>query len=114
MGDEKKDNDDNNDNIFNCTQCLKQYCLNCDIEYHFGISCKQYNSSNNDANDDSLKLFLNAYNEDKMTQNCPNCGIITDKLPNTCNHATCVYCNAHFCWKCGWMDSSNNKNGNLV
>jgi len=104
--------DTGDEHIFNCTQCMKQYCLKCDVPYHFGLSCDAYELSK-DA-DKSLSAFLSQYNADAKTQKCPSCGTITDKLPNTCNHATCVYCKAHFCWKCLWMDQTNNKQGALV
>eukprot|EP01084_Bolivina_argentea_P298678 514741_1 len=110
----KEDDNDNymDDNIFNCTECMRQYCLNCNVDYHFGLTCETYKLSKD--SDKSLGVFLNKYKSDSSTKQCPNCNTITDKLKNTCNHATCVYCHAHFCWKCLWMDSNDNKNGNLV
>ena len=109
--DENKDDDDD-DNLFNCTQCMRQYCLKCDVNYHFGLSCSAYQLSK-DA-DKSLEEFMKKYKAGADSQKCPNCNTITDKLKHTCNHATCVYCQAHFCWKCLWMDSKNNKDGSLV
>jgi len=110
---EQKDEEDiDDDAIFSCAQCMKQYCLNCDAAYHFGLSCASFRLSKNA--DQSLSEFLSKYNADAKTKNCPNCNTITDKLPNTCNHATCVYCKVHFCWKCMWMDGKDNKNGSLV
>ena len=106
------DNDKDDDNIFNCGECMKQYCLSCDVSYHFGLNCETYKLSKD--SDKSLSVFLDKYKSDSSTQKCPSCGTITDKLKHTCNHATCVYCKAHFCWKCLWMDKKNNKDGNLV
>jgi len=109
--DENKEND-GDDNLFNCTQCMRQYCLNCQVNYHFGLSCEAYKLSK-DA-DKSLEEFMKKYKAGADSQKCPSCNTITDKLKNTCNHATCVYCHAHFCWKCLWIDKKDNKNGSLV
>ena len=98
--------------IFSCTECMRQYCLACEVDYHFGMSCAGYRLSK-DA-DQSLQKFLEQYKSDSATQKCPSCGMITDKLKHTCNHATCVYCKAHFCWKCLWMHPDDNKDGGKV
>jgi len=110
-GDDEK-REDGDDHIFNCSECLRVHCLECDVEYHFGLNCDEFKLSKNA--DQSLAAFLEQYRSDSATQKCPNCGTVTDKLKNTCNHATCVYCHAHFCWKCLWMDSQNNTEGQRV
>eukprot|EP00483_Globobulimina_turgida_P000247 UN00247 len=65
--DEKKDKD--KDKMFNCTECLRQYCVTCGVDYHFGMSCKEYSVSAN--SDESLKVFLESYESLKSTQKCP-------------------------------------------
>ena len=107
VADEKSEEKDNL--ILDCQECLYQYCLSCQVKYHFGLTCQQYIEAGKAGTDESFAEFLKNYRNDKDvgSQTCPNCHLLTDKFKNTCNHAECVYCQIHFCWKCRWVDPQN-------
>jgi len=78
---------------YDCKECLRSYCILCQLTYHDGLTCEQYKS---------VAVFDRQFEEWKKTSDsrpCPNC--LTPILKNSgCNHMTCALCRAHFCWLC--------------
>jgi len=106
---------DETEGIFHCSSCMRHYCVICGVakqkqqdsslavpvDYHFGIVCDRYQKSQ--QADSDFEKFMEEYKGDKMNKKCPKCKQWTDKFPQTCNHATCVYCGCHFCWACSFI-----------
>ena len=87
---------------FLCPMCNKNYCLNCKVEWHNGMTCQEYKDSR-DVNklDDKFYQFVKGA-KFKM---CPRCKYWVEKNQG-CNHMKCR-CGADFCYKCGkLMDMS--------
>lgn len=81
---------------FRCGLCQKHYCLECRVEYHTGMTCKEYRISNKfDAND---KKFL-AFVRGRMFKQCPKCKFWVEKTEG-CAHMVCR-CSNEFCYVCG-------------
>ena len=90
------------ENNFLCPMCNKNYCLNCKVEWHKGMTCQEYKDSR-DVNklDDKFYQFVKGA-KFKM---CPKCKYWVEKNQG-CNHMRCR-CGADFCYKCGkLMDMS--------
>lgn len=81
---------------FSCQVCTKHYCLACRVEYHKGMTCKEYQINNRIDNNDIL--FLDLVKGKKFKQ-CPKCKFWVEKNQG-CDHMTCR-CGNQFCYKCG-------------
>lgn len=77
-----------------CYQCQATICTTCHIDYHFGLTCKMYESSKN-SDKDLEKFMQEDYNNRRK---CPNCKNIIIK-DGGCQHVACS-CGIHICWNC--------------
>jgi len=104
-----------------CDVCYETYCLKCldpitktPVLYHDKLTCEEFQKKLGEKKNDFLfRDYIEEYKKTVITQNCPGCSLVTDKLPHTCNHATCIYCHLHFCWKCGYH-ANNYRDGNEI
>lgn len=87
---------DSNVPEFFCQLCKKHYCLRCRVEYHKGMTCKEYQISNDLGEND--KLFQNLVQGAKFKQ-CPSCKFWVERISG-CQHMTCR-CGYEFCYICG-------------
>lgn len=81
---------------FECLECHKEYCLNCRVEWHKDMSCKEYKISSTTSEDD--EKFISFVKGKKFKQ-CPKCKFWVEKNEG-CDHMTCK-CKFEFCYKCG-------------
>jgi len=86
----------NSNNIRNCPNCLKTFCLLCSNELRDNIhnqECKMVILKNLDINNRNWII--------KNTNNCPKCNQIYEKSDG-CNHMICKKCvpEIHFCYIC--------------
>ena len=81
---------------FLCPLCTKNYCLNCRVEFHKGMSCAEYKISK--QFDEKDKLFIEFVKGNKFKQ-CPKCRFWVAK-DSGCDWMKCR-CGTEFCWKCG-------------
>ena len=81
---------------FQCPVCTVERCVHCNVGWHDGQTCEQYQEwqTNNEAGDELL-AGLQAAGEFKA---CYQCGAGVQKSEG-CNHMTCT-CGAHFCYLC--------------
>lgn len=55
---------------FQCLECKKEYCLNCRVDWHKDMSCKEFKISNtHSADDDAFMKFVKG----KKFKQCPRC-----------------------------------------
>ena len=85
------------DTDFQCPLCEKRHCLKCNVEYHEGATCSEYQkwSLLNGQSDD---LFGTLVEKKKMKQ-CARCRNWVEKADG-CPHITCR-CGFEFCYRCG-------------
>ena len=82
--------------LLHCPKCMKSYCLNCRVEEHKGMSCKEYQiNSKVDHNDVMFYDFVKGHKFKKCTQ----CQFWVEKNEG-CDHMTCR-CGYQFCYICG-------------
>eukprot|EP00439_Symbiodinium_sp_Y106_P000575 s6639_g1.t1 len=76
-----------------CSQCGLTFCF-VHSNAHPGQSCRQYEFSQR------LHTLRGTLAVARVARTCPGCGarIVKD---GGCNHMTCAYCRANFCWLCG-------------
>lgn len=94
-----------NSSKYTCDQCVKDYCIPCQTEYHDGISCEEHQ-----------KLLNKKRDEDLLTENlgllpirkCPKCRVLIEKIAG-CNAMKCTQCTVAFCWLCDMMDPNDGK-----
>ena len=67
--------------------------MRCGLEYHSGKNCKS-------ELDTAMKEYFQGLDAGSVT-NCPQCGLIVEKVAGGCNHITCSKCSFQFCWICG-------------
>lgn len=84
-----------------CNACLTLFCAHCDIEYHLGESCAQY-QERIEAEEREILRYLEATG----AKRCPGCRTIVHKLSG-CNNMDCGACLAHFCWVCLWIGETH-------
>ena len=100
-----------------CPECEKPFCSKCNVEWHEGMSCKEYkeylkNKNNINENIDKNNQYIQNY-----CKKCPTCKAPVEKTQSTeqeqyekdtklaggtqdCNHMTCANCKVDFCWTC--------------
>src|SRR2546426_237325 len=59
-----------------------------------------------------FRQFVEEYKKYTISKECPRCKKITDKFVGS-THVVCIYCQLHFCWKCGYHEN-NNGDGNSI
>jgi len=83
-------------NQLQCPVCKKHYCLNCRVEWHKGMTCKEFEVSNKrDENDVKFEKFIKG----QKYKQCPKCGFWVSRTEG-CNAMICR-CGTHFCYNCG-------------
>ncbi|KAJ7500500.1 hypothetical protein B0H11DRAFT_1855963 [Mycena galericulata] len=92
---------------FECPSCLIQICAACNVEFHEGMSCDEYQ--------DNLSGGLAAlakWREKNGVKQCPNCHADIEKNGG-CNHMTCALCKTHICWICMKTFSDKDNDGGI-
>jgi hypothetical protein len=98
-----------------CADCQRYTCLGCNLVYHDGQTCEEYQAWLADAPkraqaDKAEKARLKELERaekksakylDKKAKICPNkdCGAVIQKTEG-CDHMTCRLCRHQFCWVC--------------
>jgi len=81
--------------LLTCGSCSTQFCFDCSDYWHAGKTCeenkKEKKKSKSDIKSEKKKM--------RSGKPCIGCGAIVDKFGG-CNHITCVYCKAEWCWIC--------------
>jgi len=77
-------------------KCDKRFCVDCEVEWHKGLTCNQYKGAEVDTATQSL------LNQGKR---CPGCGQgIIHYFSHQCHHIRpgggCPTCHHHFCYVC--------------
>eukprot|EP01084_Bolivina_argentea_P083599 151366_1 len=93
----------------NCPVCKKNWCTECQVEWHSGITCGDYKKQEMDK---EIKEY-NKWKESKsdVIKACPSCHNDVEKNGG-CNHMRCV-CGSHWCWVCGVAIDGNNVEGHF-
>ncbi|CAF1394380.1 unnamed protein product [Rotaria sordida] len=85
---------------YTCDQCVKEYCVPCQVEYHVGLTCEE-----------QKKLLSKLRDEELIIENlgilpikqCPGCKALIEKYAG-CNAVRCTRCTIAFCWLCNATD----------
>ena len=112
--------------FFLCSSCEMKTCVNCQVLWHTGLTCKQYKDSSPTA---MTEAFLNERSEN--IKPCPRCSRLIEKDPATCNVARCCregdekcttilncthggLCGTRFCWLClGLIENDGARHHNV-
>ncbi|KAJ6248865.1 rbr-type e3 ubiquitin transferase [Anaeramoeba flamelloides] len=105
---------------FSCNYCGRVSCLKCETEYHWGMTCEEYQEKLEQEKIERVQLDEknqqnNQASEDWITQNtkkCVGCNAVIVKNKG-CNHMTCTQCKSHFCFECGEIISNNDTKTNV-
>ena len=82
-----------------CSGCGTKFCyMHNDAHPH--STCQEYTKSTEKVDMRSLATVKT------ISQTCPKCKAPTQKISG-CNHMTCQYCEADWCWLCGKEFNSN-------
>src|SRR5262249_8266008 len=77
-----------------CPGCAQQVCTSCHVDFHYGMTCRQYKARNGDP-DASWREYIDTYG----LKYCPKCESPMEKNGG-CNSLYCFNCKTVFCWKC--------------
>ncbi|CAF4504213.1 unnamed protein product [Rotaria socialis] len=92
-----------NSSTYFCDQCMKVYCIGCQVEYHANMTCKEYQAVKQKEQD---AVLLN-YNLGNLPyKHCPKCHTLIEKYAG-CNAMKCTQCNLAFCWVCALTDEDD-------
>ena len=84
------------------TSCRKRFCSSCQVEWHVGMTCVDYQRQRADAQYTSDLIHGSA-------KNCPNCqSPVTHYHGHACHHIRgCPGCGTHFCYRCLSTEEQN-------
>ncbi|GAA6010505.1 hypothetical protein JCM10207_001337 [Rhodosporidiobolus poonsookiae] len=94
-----------------CPACHKMLCVRCEVIWHEGYTCEQYQALPPDTRDrDDLSLLDLA--REKRWSRCPKCKVMIEHVQG-CAHMTCTLCGAEHCYLCGskWKKTPFNRYG---
>jgi len=77
-----------------CPACSNKFCTNCNVVWHTGITCAQFNQLQQQQDAEILNFA-----QTQKWMPCPQCKEYVDK-ESGCNHMTCR-CATNFCYLCG-------------
>ncbi|KAF4355294.1 hypothetical protein F8388_026564 [Cannabis sativa] len=87
-----------------CPICHRLFCARCNVVWHSGIECEDYQRLNEDerGNED---LMVREMANQKNWKRCPRCKFYVERIDG-CLHITCR-CNYQFCYGCGsqWTET---------
>lgn len=89
--------------ILRCPSCVVKICSSCNVEYHDGVTCAEYEEEL-----DRELAAMESWKKELDVHSCPNCQANLQKQAG-CNHVLCIQCNQHICWVCkeGFADSGS-------
>ncbi|KAI9092232.1 hypothetical protein K1719_027732 [Acacia pycnantha] len=79
-----------------CPVCHRVFCLRCNVPWHTGVDCKNYQKLNKRQSEDRLVRKLA---REKRWRRCPKCKFYVQKMSG-CMHIT-RRCKYEFCYVCG-------------
>lgn len=84
--------------IFECQACGHTHCIVCEVPWHGGEDCEEYQARKRAEHPDNEKSEAKVR---QTTKQCPNpkCGVRIEKNQG-CDHMTCNWCQHEFCWLC--------------
>lgn len=83
-------------NIFSCQKFNARHCLLCDVRFHNGQTCREYQEAQRRAAEEEENAPRRRAEEEtasaeavkKMSRPCPKCGVNIDMYTG-CDHVTC-------------------------
>ena len=76
-----------------CPECLMHTCTHCNVIYHAGMSCREYEEKV--VNESGFQRWM----EEQGAKKCPKCNAAVQKDAG-CNNVRCFSCKCDFCWVC--------------
>ena len=108
----------NHPSFVECIHCLFTFCRRCEETWHPQIKCPKGELTQSVLEGETKKRTMTKHEMAKIIQeietihaiekcskSCPSCHVRIEKNGG-CNHMTCRQCRIHFCWQCGWFNSS--------
>ncbi|KEQ63312.1 uncharacterized protein M437DRAFT_11045, partial [Aureobasidium melanogenum CBS 110374] len=82
--------------IFCCKVCNHKHCMACEIPWHEGETCDQYQARHDEEiiQTEQAEALIAA-----VTMPCPKCKVRIEK-DGGCDHMTCAQCQYEFCYQC--------------
>lgn len=92
-------------NIFACAICATNYCIDCKVKFHEGMSCSEWKLKQVNTNHQAA---IEKLVSDLKMKKCNKCEQVILRTQG-CNHMTCV-CKYEFCYICGkeWHNCEHN------
>lgn len=76
--------------LSNCQYCERDFCVQCNVPWHLGMDCKEFQSLNeNEREAEDIMLMQLAKN--CRWYRCPNCRFYIEKFAG-CSYVKCRYC----------------------
>ena len=98
-------------NFATCPDCHGNLCMACNVAYHVGMTCAQFQSLPiEDRCREDIDLYEIAHKQN--WRRCPQCSAFVEKKDG-CNHIRCR-CDADFCYTCGKKYRNRNAIGGNV
>jgi len=81
---------------FDCPDCEKNYCVECKVEWHHNMSCKQFQEQKKGQTDEAFEQYAG----NMKYMRCPKCKVYVERIEG-CNAMSCTRCRTQFCYECG-------------
>eukprot|EP01041_Mallomonas_annulata_P000882 gene882-1708_t len=84
--------------------CRAKFCSSCQVEWHGGLSCSEYQGRKSSLEDSKALMSASA-------KECPNCHTaVTHYHGHACHHIRgCPGCGIHFCYRCLRAEEENER-----
>ncbi|CAF0966076.1 unnamed protein product [Rotaria sp. Silwood1] len=80
-------------NIVTCFNCHQKTCFTHKIQWHEGLTCKEFDMSMDPIYESSRRWIV------ENSKKCPHCPYQIEKNDG-CDHMICIKCRHEFCWSC--------------
>lgn len=81
-----------------CPNCRRLFCAQCQVPWHSGINCVEFQKLNKDEREREDILLMKVAQKEKWKR-CPNCRYYVEKKDG-CMYMKCR-CGTAFCYRCG-------------
>lgn len=88
-----------------CPTCRRLFCAQCQVPWHSGINCIEFQKLNKDEREREDILLMNVAKKEKWKR-CPNCRYYVEKKDG-CMYMKCR-CGTAFCYRCGTVSDNFN------
>jgi hypothetical protein len=86
--------------VFTCAECLLEICTSCNVEAHFGVSCREFQAERMEEKTEmEFEMEFEVWKQRNGAHTCPECGLHVQRTWG-CEFLTYGNCETHICWVC--------------